>query len=133
MSSGALRDQRGAYDQPCLLVSLLSEHRRWRRYGECLLSRDATRIEGVLRDYASVADSGNVMHRHFCPSCGVHLFSEAESRPHLIFVRAGSLDNPEIGKPAATIWVSQAPSWACIDDRLPRIEGQPAAGAPPPP
>ena len=29
------------------------------------------------------------MHRRFCPSCGTHLFSEAESRPHLVIVRNG--------------------------------------------
>ncbi len=85
----------------------------------------AIRIEGQLQDYVSVADSGNVMHRRFCPRCGVHLFSEAEARPHLIFVRAGSLDDPEVAKPSATIWVSEAPSWACIDPRLPKIDGQP--------
>lgn len=82
-------------------------------------------IEGEVRDYQSVADSGNVMHRRFCPLCGTHLFSEAEVRPHLIFVRAGTLDDPEIARPAATIWTSQAPSWACIDATLPRVEGQP--------
>jgi len=38
------------------------------------------------------------MHRRFCARCGVHLFSEAEVRPHLIFVRAGTLDDPNIGK-----------------------------------
>ena len=52
-------------------------------------------------------------------------FSEAEARPHLIFVRAGTLDDPEIGRPLASIWLSQAPSWACIDDQLPRFDGQP--------
>jgi hypothetical protein len=64
------------------------------------------------------------MHRRFCPVCGVHLFSAAEARPHLIFVRAGTLDDPEIARPAATIWTGEAPSWACIDDRIPRLEGQ---------
>jgi hypothetical protein len=88
-------------------------------------ARAATRIEGELADYVSVADSGNVMHRRFCPLCGVHLFSEAEARPHLIFVRAGTLKDPEIGTPVASIWVSQAPSWACIDQRLPIFDGQP--------
>jgi hypothetical protein len=53
------------------------------------------------------------------------LFSEAEPRPHLVFVRAGTLDNPEIARPAATIWAAEAPSWACIDESIPRIEGQP--------
>lgn len=86
---------------------------------------NAVAISGELRDYRSVADSGAVMHRRFCPTCGTHLFSEAESRPHLIFVRAGTLDNPEIARPIATIWADSAPSWACIDESIPRIEGQP--------
>ncbi len=86
-------------------------------------------VTGELRDYASVADSGNVMHRRFCPACGTPLFSEAEARPHLIFVRVGSLDKPEIARPAATIWTSQAPSWACFDPELPAVEGQPPPAA----
>jgi hypothetical protein len=85
----------------------------------------AISIRGELRDYRSVADSGNVMHRKFCPACGTALFSEAESRPHLVFVRAGTLDDPEIARPAMTIWTSQAPSWACIDESLPSLERQP--------
>jgi hypothetical protein len=86
---------------------------------------NAITIEGELRDYRSVADSGNVMHRRFCPVCGTHLFSEAESRPHLIFVRVGTLDDVEIAKPAMTIWTSRAPSWACIDTAMPRVPQQP--------
>jgi hypothetical protein len=89
----------------------------------------AITIEGTLADYRSIADSGNVMHRRFCPACGTPMFSEAESRPHLIFVRAGTLDDREIARPAVTIWTAQAPSWACIDNSIPRLEGQP----PPPP
>src|SRR5687768_17465649 len=50
----------------------------------------AMSLEGELADYRSVADSGNVMHRRFCRKCGTPLFSEAEVRPHLIFVRAGT-------------------------------------------
>jgi hypothetical protein len=85
----------------------------------------AISIAGKLSDYRSVADSGNVMHRKFCPSCGTALFSEAESRPHLVFVRAGTLDDPEIAKPSMTIWTSQAPTWACFDPDLPKVERQP--------
>lgn len=82
-------------------------------------------VTGTTGDFVSVADSGNRMHRRFCPSCGTHLFSEAEARPQLIFVRAGSLDEPEIARPAATIWAAKAPSWACIDASIPAWEGQP--------
>jgi hypothetical protein len=90
---------------------------------------NAITIEGELSDYSLVADSGNVMHRRFCPKCGTQMFSEAEARPHLVFVRSGTLDDPEISKPSATIWVSAAPSWACIDDNIPRVERQPPPAA----
>jgi hypothetical protein len=82
-------------------------------------------VTGELRDFMSVADSGNRMHRRFCPVCGTHMFSEAESRPHLIFVRAGTLDDPGLARPAATIWTAEAPRWACVDASLPSWEGQP--------
>jgi hypothetical protein len=87
--------------------------------------RHATKIDGPLADFSLVADSGNVMHRRFCPQCGTQMFSEAESRPHLIFVRAGTLDDREIVKPSVAAWVSAAPSWASIDDTLMCVEGQP--------
>jgi hypothetical protein len=90
---------------------------------------ETLRVEGVLSDFVSTADSGNVMRRSFCPTCGVHLFSAAQARAHLIFVRAGTLDDPEIAQPVATIWVSQAPSWACIATQLPRFESQPPPAA----
>lgn len=82
-------------------------------------------VHGVTSDYSNIADSGNVMHRKFCPSCGTPLFSTAEARPHLVFVRAGALDDPEAARPAMTIWTEQAPSWACIAEDLPRVARQP--------
>jgi hypothetical protein len=87
--------------------------------------KDAVRVEGETKDYVSIADSGEAMHRRFCPTCGVHLFSEAESRPHLIIVRVGTFDDPELARPMANIWTASAPSWACMDEGLPRFEGQP--------
>jgi hypothetical protein len=87
--------------------------------------RNAITVSGEAKDYSSVADSGSVMHRRFCGNCGTHLFSEAEARPHLVFVRAGTLDDPELVRPIATIWTASAPTWACIDASLPQFEGQP--------
>ncbi len=75
-----------------------------------------------------MADSGNVMHRRFCPDCGTHLFSEAESRPHLIIVRNGALDDTGLLKPGATIWTAQAPEWAWIDESFAAARGTTAAG-----
>jgi hypothetical protein len=85
----------------------------------------AVTVRGELRDYQLRAESGNLMHRRFCPVCGTHLFSAAETRPHLVFVRAGTLDDPEGARPAMTIWTASAPGWACFDERIPKVERQP--------
>ncbi len=86
-------------------------------------------VSGELRDYPSLADSGNRLHRRFCPECGTPLFSEAEARPHLVFVRVGTFDDPNLASPAMSIWTSAAPRWACIDAALPRVEKQPPPAA----
>jgi len=86
---------------------------------------DAVTVDGELTDYVSVADSGSRMHRRFCPSCGTPVFSASESRPHLLIVRNGSLDDTGLLTPTATIWTASAPEWAWIDDAHPRFEGQP--------
>jgi hypothetical protein len=86
---------------------------------------EALSVEGELKDYRSVADSGCVMHRHFCPSCGTPVFSAAEERPHLVIVRNGALDDTALIKPGATIWTDSAPEWAWIDESLPQFTGQP--------
>lgn len=92
-------------------------------------ARDAVSLSGELRDFPLLAASGNHMHRRFCPQCGVHVTSEADERPQLLVLRAGTLDEPQGFRPLANIWVSEAPAWAHIDPALPQFQSQP----PPPP
>lgn len=87
-------------------------------------TEDFTRT-GELGEYVSQADSGNTMRRSFCPRCGTQLFSEATSRPHLIVVRVGALDDPDIARPESVIWSASAPAWGWDLAGLPRREGQP--------
>lgn len=88
-------------------------------------ARSAVTLTGELRNIQLIADSGNHTHRRFCPQCGVHVSSEAAERPHLIILRAGTLDDPKPFAPLANIWVAEAPSWAHIDPALPQFAGQP--------
>ena len=92
---------------------------------------EAVSIEGALGDLVNTADSGNVMHCRFCPVCGTHVYIQSEMRPHFFTVRAGTLDDPEIGKPSITIWTSMAPRWAAIDPNIPHHEQQPPPPAKP--
>jgi len=87
-------------------------------------SSNAVKVEGELSDYTNHAASGNLMHRKFCPTCGTPVFTQSDARRHMIGVRAGTLDDPEIGKPQMTIWTSSAPSWAVFDPNIQQDERQ---------
>jgi hypothetical protein len=86
---------------------------------------DGFTCSGAVSEFVSNADSGSVMRRSFCPTCGTPLFSKSDRRPHLLVVRAGALDDPEIGRPSAFIWTASAPSWGYIDMDMENYEGQP--------
>ena len=85
---------------------------------------NTVKVEGALSDYTNHTASGNLMHRKFCPTCGTPVFTQSDARRHMIGVRAGTLDDPEIGKPQMTIWTSSAPSWAVFDPNIQQDERQ---------
>ena len=89
----------------------------------------ALTIDGPLQTFSSPAASGTLMHRAFCPACGTPISSRAETRPHLVVIRAGTLDDPSFARPSATIWTSSAPKYACIDPTLPQVPHQPPPAA----
>lgn len=85
---------------------------------------EAVTTEGEVRWHASTADSGNRMQRGFCPTCGTPLFSVAEARPHLTFIRAGALNDSGLLAPNAIIWTGEAPGWAHLDPDIPHYPAQ---------
>lgn len=93
-----------------------------------LVPADAVSFTGEISVFERVADSGNTVHRGFCPKCGSQLYSRSVNAPdHPLRIRIGTLDDPELLAPQATIWTDSAPSWAPIDESLPRF----AKGPPP--
>ena len=64
--------------------------------------------------------------RCFCKTCGSHVFARMQSRPEIIIIRAGSLDDDPGLLPQAHIWVSAKAPWDEIHDNLPQYsEGLP--------
>lgn len=47
-------------------------------------ARSAVSVEGRVREYQSIADSGNRMRRSFCPTCGTPMFSESDALPGFV-------------------------------------------------
>lgn len=82
-------------------------------------------LSGETKAYTRPADSGNVVTRHFCPTCGAAVFSVNAAMPDMIFLRASSLDDLEVFKPQMHVFVSRAASWDRRDDALPAFDTMP--------
>ncbi len=52
-------------------------------------------VKGLVPSvYEDIRSSGTVVLRSFCPECGTSLFTESESEPTMVFVKAATLDDP---------------------------------------
>ncbi|MEH6823246.1 MAG: GFA family protein [Motiliproteus sp.] len=85
------------------------------------------RLTGELRFYDSAADSGNLVSRGFCPNCGSAIYSKNSSMPGMVFVRASSLDTPEVFQPQMVVYAANAVSWSQINADLPHFDSMPSA------
>jgi hypothetical protein len=87
--------------------------------------KDAVSITGEVKTYDKPADSGNVVSRAFCPTCGAAVYSLNAAMPQLVFIRASSLDDLEVFKPQFIVYASRAASWDYVDPRLPAFPTMP--------
>ncbi|MBI1207872.1 MAG: aldehyde-activating protein [Azospirillum sp.] len=101
--------------------------------GHCthlIIPENAFTIEGEVRFYTRPANSGNLISRGFCPTCGAAIYSRNAAMPGMVFPRASALDDPEIVHPQMVVFASRAPTWDVIDPSLPRFAEMPD-GVPP--
>ncbi|HNY77281.1 MAG: GFA family protein [Sedimentisphaerales bacterium] len=87
--------------------------------GVLVRAADLRILSGEVKGYTTIADSGRKITRQFCPECGSPLFTRAEKCPDLVFLKAGSLDEPRRVKPSCQTWTKRAVPWAYIDESLP--------------
>ncbi|MEQ8398818.1 GFA family protein [Thalassobaculum sp.] len=85
-------------------------------------------VTGEVRFFDRPADSGNLVRRGFCPACGSPIYSTNSMMPDKVFIRASSLDDPELAKPAMSVYASRAPSWDAVDPALPAFAEMPTGG-----
>ncbi len=90
-----------------------------------IVPRAAVAVEGDLRTWDSLADSGRHMRRSFCGTCGTQVFSEARENADAMVVRVGTLDATGDIQPQSVIWTESAPPWAQIDPALKASPRQP--------
>ncbi len=76
-------------------------------------------LTGTLTEFAKPADSGNVVTRCFCPTCGSAVLSRNSGMPGMVALRASSLDDMNLLSPNITVYAAQAPAWAHVDESNP--------------
>lgn len=85
-------------------------------------SSDALTIEGEVKYFESLGQSGKRIWRGFCPNCGSQLLGRLEKLPGLLSIRAGSLDEPDAFSPTLNIYAGEAPIWGPADTSLRTFE-----------
>ena len=82
----------------------------------------AVNIEGELKTYDDTGDSGQKVHRRFCPNCGSGIVAEADILPSVSIVLAGTLDDPAAFAPAMEIYCGSAQPWVHAGGERPRFD-----------
>lgn len=72
--------------------------------------------ETLLKSYESSPGKQRV----FCGECGSPIYSCHESKPGVVRIRAGLLNEPLATRPAFHIYTESACNWWAIDDGLPQ-------------
>ena len=75
------------------------------------LPKTALQIQGTIKTFSKLGDSGNPILRHFCPECGSSIADEPTARPGMINLNAGTLDDPSLVVPTLEIYCDSALPW----------------------
>jgi hypothetical protein len=89
-------------------------------------------VTGTTASYASTAESGNVLTRHFCPTCGGRLFLYSKARPGMIVMAAGAFDDANWFSPEAVLFTRNRPDWDLTSRDVPNFEAMSTPPAPKP-
>ena len=79
-------------------------------------------VAGAPRAFKKLADSGREVTRCFCPDCGSPLYTLPPSHPDVVFIKAGSLDDPSLVRPNRQAWTISRVDWAEIDPAIASYE-----------
>ncbi len=81
--------------------------------------------QGAPKRYVGKADSGNAITRAFCGDCGSPLYVQVATRPDIVGLRVGTLDDPSEFRPEADIFVKSAQPWEHLNPDLPKYDTYP--------
>jgi hypothetical protein len=86
-------------------------------------------VRGEPKLYVRTSEAGNAVTQAFCGDCGAPLFIRVASRPEIVGLRVGSLDDPSEFRPEADIFVKSAQPWDHMNPDLPKHQTYPPGRA----
>jgi hypothetical protein len=75
-------------------------------------------LKGDLAHYSVRSGSGNTGTRGFCSQCGSFIMAKSSGYPGVIWLTAGSLDDPSRFKPEHIVYAQSAHHWDYLDPAL---------------
>jgi hypothetical protein len=88
----------------------------------------AVSVTGALKTFTKNGDSGQPIHRRFCPECGSGIMDEAALMPDAVMLNIGTLDDPSWVKPGMQIYCDSAQPWVQLGGEMKsfaRMPGRP--------
>jgi hypothetical protein len=89
------------------------------------VSKEQLTVEGSMKTFASLGGSGKPMLRHFCPECGSTIAQEPGTRPGIVVLHIGTLDDPKTVTPAREIFCDDALPWVQTAGNMERFAKRP--------
>lgn len=89
----------------------------------CLFPREALTMQGTPSVYDDFGDTGQVVRRVFCGSCGTPIeLQSSYSFPRYAAIKVGTFDNPDTFVPDDEVYCSKALPWFPRDPNRPRYD-----------
>lgn len=76
-----------------------------------IFPKEAVRLSGEVATFEHRGDSGKMVRRHFCPSCGGHFAIDYDVTPQFTVVMAGTLDDTSLIRPTFNIYTASKQPW----------------------
>ena len=87
--------------------------------------KPAVSVQGEMASYTKPGDSGQPIHRRFCPKCGSSVLDEADALPNIVMIAAGTLDDPGWVAPRLQIYCDSAQPWVELGGEMQRFGRMP--------
>ena len=89
------------------------------------IAKKHVNLIGEPKYYESKGTSGSHVRRGFCPNCGSGVLSYTKELPHILFIKAGTLDDSSWVKVDSNFFTKSANDWNKPDESIKSFEKNP--------